>query len=396
MRDIVNPVTSSLEEYPMEELFKIKQKLINNNQKIYDFGVGDPNLPLWEPAIEALKQSAGESQGYPSIGGTKELKEACADYLLRRFCLKEDLSRLLVATKGSKEAIFHIALSLIGRNGKQTVAYPAPGYPVYKSSVLFAQGVPYPVPLTEENHYLMEPWNFPENVIKDLAAIWVNYPHNPTGTTVNIRYWEKLVEWCHREDVILLSDESYVDLYHVLLDSEGEGSSKLPISPLVVSSDRVISFFSLSKRSGFTGLRTGFMAGDRRILEPHLKARANFGLSTPVCIQKAAAKAWLDDKHVALRREIFSERLDFAFEKLSQMKLLVEKPKVPFYLWLKIPEKLFQKDIDFCLNLARDGVITTPGRWLGSKEEHFFRLSLTLSLEDMGEAFDILRKHIIN
>lgn len=86
---VVNPVTSSLEEYPMEELFKIKQNLINKNQRIYDFGVGDPTLPLWKPAIEALKESAGESQGYPSIGGTKELKEACADYLLRRFFLKK-------------------------------------------------------------------------------------------------------------------------------------------------------------------------------------------------------------------------------------------------------------------------------------------------------------------
>lgn len=390
----VNSITSSLEAYPMEELLKIKQALKEKNQKFYDFGVGDPKLPLWEPAIEALKKGAEDSLGYPSIRGIKELEESSCDYLRRRFSLEDDLGRAIVPTRGSKEAIFHIALSLIGREGKYTLAYPAPGYPVYKSSALFARGKPYPVELTEENNYLVEPWNFPKEVQEDLCALWVNYPHNPTGTTVSKAYWEKLVGWCQKQDVILLSDESYVDLYHVSLD-EKEHASKRPLSPLVVSSDRVISFFSLSKRSGFTGLRAGFMAGDRNILEPHLKARANFGLSSPLCIQKAAAVTWGDDEHVLARRECLSERLDFAFKELSQLKLLTKKPEIPFYLWLKVPDKKGQDDVSFCLDLARDGFIATPGRWLGAKENCFFRLSLTLSLKEMSEAFQILRKHVI-
>ena len=390
----VNRLTADLHAYPMEELNRIKLALKKENKKIYDFGVGDPKLPLWEPAIDALKESASSSLGYPSIRGDAEAKEAHETYLKERFGLESDPDRALFPTRGSKEAIFHMALSLVGRKGKMTLAYPSPGYPVYKASALFAGAIPYEVELNEENNYLVKPWTFEREVIDDLACVWVNYPHNPTGTSVDRAYWDKLVAFCHKEDVILLSDESYVDIYHSELDTEGKKELR-PITPLVCSSKKVVAFFTLSKRSGFTGLRAGFMAGDKSILEAHLKARANFGLSAPLCIQKAANLTWKDRFHVDERKKELSQRLDFAYGFTKGLGLIDKKPIVPFYLWLKIPERIKKDDIRFCLDLAKDGFVATPGAWLGGKTNKHFRLSLTLGEKEMAEAFKILAKHLI-
>lgn len=394
MPSFLNPVTKNLKPYPMEELVRIKQELQGENKKIYDFGVGDPKLPLWEQAIKTLQEKAAtDSLGYPSIKGTKELDEAHRAYLKKNFSLELSDKASVLPTRGSKEGIFHIALSLIGRAGRKTLAYPVPGYPVYESSALFAGGTPYPVSLTEENNYLMEPWNFPREVQKDLAALWINYPHNPTGKCVSRKHLEKLVSWCQENDVILLSDESYIDLYHESLEDPSKQNER-PVSAVTVSEDRVISFYTLSKRSGFTGLRAGFIAGDKRILEAHTKARANFGLSSPLCIQESARVTWMNEEHVKDRRKIMSQRLDLAFPILEKLGMVKEKPVVPFYLWLKIPDKIKEDDISFCLGLAKDGVIMTPGRWLGAQSDRHLRIALTLDKKNMLEAFKLLSQHI--
>lgn len=383
----VNSTTQNLAAYPMEELHRIKLSLKKENKTTYDFGVGDPKLPLWKPAVDALKKAAENSLGYPSVRGSQETQEAHEFYLKQRFAINPSEKRAIFPTRGSKEAIFHIAFSLIGRKGKHTLAYPKPGYPVYKSSALFAHGKGFEVELTEENQFLMEPWTFPKEVIKDLTAIWVNYPHNPTGKSVDRTYWEKIISWCHENDVILLSDESYVDMHHVDFNNH----PSRPATPLSFSDEGVIAFFSLSKRSGFTGLRAGFMAGDKNILEPHMTARANFGLAAPHCIQEAANLAWKDSTHVESRKKILSKRLDFAFDQAKNFGLIKEKPINPFYLWLKIPDRVKKNDIGFCLDLAKDGFIATPGAWLGAETGKHFRLSLTLENDQMSEAFKILK-----
>jgi len=391
METYVNPVTSNLNVYPMERLYTIKKSLLQEGKTLYDFGVGDPKIPLWKPILEAVKGSVDDALGYPSIGGISSLVVAQKNYLKKRFSFDLDPQKTgCVPTRGSKEAIFHIALSLVGRNGKKTIAYPQPGYPVYKSSALFAGGKAHPIYLSEKNSYLVEPWNFEPEVIKDLSALWVNYPHNPTGKSVDKSYWEKLIHWCQTNDVILLSDECYNDLYDHKFDEEGLEHLK-PITPLSLSTDKVLSFFSLSKRSGFTGLRAGFIAGDKNILDPHIRARANFGLSSPVCIQRGAALAWQDDKHVEDRRKILSKRMAIAYPILKDLGMMKKKPDVPFYIWAKIPEHIKQDDITFCLNLAKKGVITTPAKWLGSQENNYLRFSLTQDENKILEAFEILK-----
>ena len=136
------------------------------------------------------------------------------------------------------------------------------------------------------------------------------------------------------------------------------------------------------------------MAGDRRILESHLKARANFGVACPTFVQHGAIVAWNDDLHVAERRKIFTDRVHFASEALGQLGIHHNKPDTTFYIWAKIPDKFRGDDVAFCLGLAEEGVISSPSRWLGESTSGYFRLALVPELKETEEAFKIIAKYI--
>lgn len=394
----INKVTAELEEYPMEELARIRRELVKKGQKVFDFGTGDPKIPTWEPIREALKGALPEISQYPSVKGIDALKAAQQGYLERRFDIRPDQGYDIIPTSGSKEAIFHIALSLVGRaNGKKHIIYPDPGYPVYRSATKFAGGIPFPVKLVPDNGFLLEPWNLPPYIQRDAAAIWLNYPHNPTGATATREYWQQVVEWCHKTDTILLSDDCYIDIYDSAIDKKPVDDplqDERPFCPLQLTHDRVLTFMSLSKRSGMTGYRAGFIAGDPDIIKPVLRARANFGVGQPDFVQQSAVVAWNDDEHVRERRQIFTQRIAAAAPVFQELGLLDEAPKATFYLWVRIPKAFGTGDVRFCLNLAEHGVICSPSSWLSESIKGYARFALVPDEESTAEALQVIKDYI--
>ena len=393
----VNKVTTELAEYPMEELARIRKELVAQGKPVFDFGTGDPKIPTWEPIRDACREAIPEISQYPSVKGSDALKSAQQGYLERRFSLRANEYEV-IPTAGSKEAIFHVALCLVGRaGGKKHIIYPDPGYPVYRTSTLFAGGIPYPVKLSADNGFMLEPWDLPPYIQRDAAAIWINYPHNPTGAVASREYWKRVVEWCHRTDTILLSDDCYVDIYDSAIDltplPDGAEDDR-PMCPLELSSDRVLSFMSLSKRSGMTGYRAGFIAGDADIISAMLRARANFGVGSPDFVQKAAVVAWNDDAHVLDRRAIFTQRIAQAAPVFQELGMLKEVPKATFYLWTKIPSAFGSGDVRFCLNMAELGVICSPSSWLSESIKGYARFALVPSTEATAEALQIIKDYV--
>ncbi|MFW7382069.1 MAG: pyridoxal phosphate-dependent aminotransferase [Oligoflexus sp.] len=384
-----NDVTNQLKPYPMEELAVIRQNLVSAGQKVYDFGTGDPLIPTWQPIMQALKDSITAISQYPSIKGNAELRQSFWGYCQRRFQLTAEKGLDILPSNGSKEAVFHVALSLIGRaGGRNIIMYPNPGYPVYRSSALFAGGIPQPIDLKEEDGFLIKPWDQPRAVQKQTAALWINYPHNPTGAMIDRAHLEKIIDWCHENNVILLSDDCYIDIYDPSLDQAGQR----PLNPLEISQSKIVSFMSLSKRSGITGYRSGFMLGDKDLILGMQRARANFGVGTPQFIQQASVVAWQDDSHVLERRKIFAERMAIAYDHMADLKLIDEKPSATFYLWCRVPDQ--GDDIAFCKDLAKHGVIASPSQWLSEGIRGYFRLALVPELEDIEAAMKIIRTHV--
>lgn len=384
-----NELTESLPTYPMEALANIRRDLQSQGRTVYDFGTGDPRIPTWNKIIESMSHNIPEVSQYPTISGSDDLRAAIWSYLARRFSYSPEAGFDILQTNGSKEAVFHIALSVVGRRGRQTILYPDPGYPVYKSSTLFAHGKPRPIPVTDKNSYEMRPWDLSEEVQNDVAAIWVNYPHNPTGALVSESYLSKLADWARAKDVLILSDDCYIDIY----DQEWDTSGQKPIHPYRFAPERSLSFMSLSKRSGMTGYRSGFVLGPEALIASLKKARSNFGVATPLPIQAAAAVAWRNDEHVEKRRKIFSERLDYAYGVCSRLGLCHSKPLAGFYLWCRVPNQ--QDDVEFCLNLAKEsGVIVSPAQWLGELSRGYFRMAMVPTLDQIKSALCELEKFL--
>ncbi|NPA51380.1 MAG: succinyldiaminopimelate transaminase [Aquificae bacterium] len=382
----MNRILKELKAYPMEELNKIKQSLIKEKRKIYDFGTGDPREPTDEKIRKALIESVPTVSQYPSVYGIKELREAISRWFYRRFNVNLDPDKNIIPSAGSKEAIFHFPLVFIDpQEEKNRVIFGTPAYPVYERGTLFANGIPTPVTLKEKDRFLLRLDKVDKSVLEETKIVWVNYPHNPTGAFAPKSYYEEMYGICREYDIILCSDECYSEIYF----------DKKPPSALEVGEENIVVFHSLSKRSGLTGYRTGFIAGDPKIISEYKKYRASFGVASPDFIQKAAVVAWSDEKHVEERREIFRKKRDILLEFLDKVGLKYLYPEATFYIWIKTPEGIDPKD--YIKALVKNGIIVSLGEnfcsGLQTKNQtcnsEYFRVALVPTVDECKEAVKV-------
>jgi succinyldiaminopimelate transaminase len=287
----------------------------------------------------------------------------------------------VLPASGSKEAIFHLPLAVVAADEKKRrrIVYPSPSYPVYDGSARYAQCVPYPVALCEDNGYRLELEALGSDVLEQTCIAWINYPHNPTGASVDLGYLRRQVEVAREYDILLCADDCYLDLYF----SENEP----PPGVLQVTQTGVLSFGSLSKRSGMTGYRSGYVAGDASAIAALKRARPNFGVASQNFVQAAATAAWSDDVHVAERRAIFRAKRDRLAAFLVERGYVVSGSQGAIYLWVRVPEA---DDRDaFFARLLEHGIVVSPGESFGAGGEGYFRLALVPSLQEIERAIAV-------
>ncbi len=385
----MNRILKELKPYPMEELNKIKNQLKEKGIKIYDFGTGDPKEPTDKKIREALINSVPEISQYPSVAGKKELREAISKWFKKRFDVFIDPDTEIIPSAGSKEAIFHFPLVFIdSEEKKKRVIFGTPAYPVYERGTLFANGIPHPVQLKEEDNFLLRLDKIDKSVLEETKIVWINYPHNPTGAVASISYLEEVCRICKEHNIILCSDECYTEIYF----------DNPPPSALQVSKEGVVVFHSLSKRSGMTGYRSGFVAGDRKIISEYRKYRASFGVASPDFIQEAAKIAWSDEEHVEKRRNIFNQKREIFIQFLNKIGLEYLYPEATFYIWIKTPKGISTKD--YVTNLLKHGIVVSVGENFCAGVEikgnrcrsEYFRIALVPTVEECKEAVKIWEK----
>ncbi len=209
-----NPLLQSLSPFGLTKNEDKKEKLKSQGLCIYDFTLGDPLEPTPAFVKEALIKGLADISQYPLSIGSLSLRKSCAQWLKTRFSLDIDPHKNILSTNGSKEAVFHIPQVLFNANSeKRTVIFPEPGYPVYKSGTALAGGLPYVNALKPSHQYVFDQTDIPTSVLTQTAAAWVSYPHNPTGATISTQKMEDIYKWALDNDIILLSDECYVDMY---------------------------------------------------------------------------------------------------------------------------------------------------------------------------------------
>lgn len=380
----LNPLLSTLGAYPAEALHAEKRALLAAGREVFDFSVGDPLEPTDPRIVAAFRAAVPAVSQYPTIAGEDDGRAACAEWVARRFGVTLDPAREILPSAGSKEAIFHLPLAFLDPRGpRRRVLFGTPAYPVYERGTRFACGEPWAVELRAEQGYRLEPWELPAGQLAETAVLWINYPHNPTGATVDRDYLARLAELCRRHDILLCSDECYVDLY---LDGEP------PPSLLEVAREGVLVFHSLSKRSGMTGYRAGFIAGDAQLIGALRRARANFGVASSTMVQAAAAWAWRDDAHAAARRAVFRRKRELFTRFFAEVGLACAPCSATFYVWLRTPGDADPRR--YAAELAeRAGILVSPASNLGV-EQPYVRLALVPTEADCARAIACWRELI--
>ena len=349
-----NPVLDALPTYPFVELDRRKAALQAQGRPVFDFAKGDPVEPTPDFIREALLAAVEPSCPYPSVTGRSDVREAIAAYLQRRFGVTVDPKVGVLPTSGSKEAVFHAPLLVIDPHADdRVVLFPDPGYPAYERGALFAGAEAHPVPL--DGDHVFRPWLLPDALLRRCRLLWINSPHNPSGAVTGRDDLERIVELCHKYDIVLMSDETYADLY-------SEGSAPPP-SVLEISQSGVLALHSLSKRSGMTGYRSGFLAGDPALIARTRELRANPGIAPQDFVNAAAAVAWSDDAHVAVRRQVFSDKKRVLIDFFREQGWTFLGEAATIYLWLRVPAG--DDDRAYATRLLDAGIVVSPGAMLG-------------------------------
>jgi len=376
----LNPVLEGLSAYPLARLDERRAELRERDVRLFDFGTGDPREPTDEGIRGALIGAVPKVSRYPSSVGTPALREAFVGFMRRRHGVDLDPNREVLPASGSKEAIFHAPLAFLHpSHERRGVAYGTPGYPVYERGTLFAGGEALPVHLGREDDFLLR---VDEIDPQRTRALWINYPHNPTGATAPLSYLEEVAAFCQEHDILLFSDECYNDVY--------EGSP--PSSILQVTRERTVAFVSLSKRSGMTGYRSAMMAGDAEMISALKKMRPSVGAASPTFVQEAATAAWNDDAHVERRNRTFAEKRALFAGFFEEAGIEHLPTGASLYLWAAVPEGYGGDDEAYALRLMEEGIIVAPGSSFGPGGEGSFRVALVPGVEDCREAISRWRR----
>src|SRR6185437_1980902 len=308
--------------YPFTRLEEERRRLLEAGVDVIDFGKGDPNEPTDPMIRQALVEALPERAPYPLAQGLPELREAAAGWLDRRFGVSVDPEREIVPTYGSKEAIFSLAQVLGTR--ERVVAFGEPAYPVYERGALFAGARVQALPLSRENGFLPDLAELDD----DVALVWVNYPHNPTGAVAPREFYDELAEAAERHDFIVGSDEAYTELWF----------DQPPVSALQAADrSRIVVFQTLSKRSSMTGYRSGFVAGPPEIVAALKAYRPTVGTAPQEFVQRASVVAWDDERHVEETRARYTAKRDVLLPVLAARGWEVVASEATMYLWVAIP-----------------------------------------------------------
>jgi succinyldiaminopimelate transaminase len=372
----LSPVLASLQTYPFVRLDEAKAAARARGIDLIDFGMGDPIEPTPAFVQRALADALPLTAGYPRAPGLRELREAIAGWLERRFGADVDSERELIPTYGSKEAIFLFPLVACSP-AKDVVVIPEPAYPVYERGARFAGAEPRFVPLREENAWLPDLEAIDEETWERCAIFWVNYPHNPTGAVVPDSFLEELAGRARAHGFYLASDEAYTELWF-----------DVPPTSAVQLAGRqnVVVFQTLSKRSSMTGYRSGFVCAEPELIDALRSFRPNAGTAPQEFVQRASVAAWSDEAHVAETRERYARKRALLAPLLD---LAAGSSEATFYLWFRVPTG--ESSEAFATRLLEHGVVVAPGSFFGPSGEGYARLALVPTLEECERAAAILQ-----
>ncbi len=328
--------------------------------------VGDPHGKVPPFVMDAIARNSHLFGEYPPVNGTPEWREAAAAWVRRRFALPAasvDPDRNVLPLNGTREGLFlaPFVVTPEKKAGTQPVILiPNPFYQCYAAAALAVGAEPVFVTASAATNHLPDFESLPSSLLDRAAAVFICSPSNPEGVCASDDYWRTLFALADRHDFTMFADECYADIYF----------GKPPVNALTArfaysgNLDRLLTFHSLSKRSGLPGLRSGIVAGDAKLIDKFRAFRNYAAPQVPMPIMAASAAAWSDEVHVAANRETYAERFRLAGRLLGN-RAGFRLPEGGFFLWLDVGDGEAT-----ALRLWREaGIRVVPGAYMGRETE---------------------------
>lgn len=361
-----------LPPYVFHEVNALKMNLRRKGVDIIDMGMGNPDQPTPDHIIDKMVEVARDpkAHGYSNSAGLPALRRAICRHYKRRFDVDLDAETEAIVTIGSKEGLAHIFLALLDP-GDQAIV-PNPAYPLHLYGVAIANGNVISLPLNAETDFVPDLEMITRELWPKPKVMIFNFPHNPTTATVDINFFEEIVDFARRQDIIVIHDMAYSDIafdgFEVPSFLQVKGAKEVGVE-----------FYTMSKSYNMAGSRVGFCLGNPEIIHALsvIKNYYDYGVYTPIQVSAITALDGPQDC-VRIARETYQHRRDTLVEGLNRIGWPVPTPKASMFIWAPIPEKYREMgSMAFAVKLMEEAeVAISPGVGFGDNGEGYVRISL--------------------
>jgi LL-diaminopimelate aminotransferase len=377
--------TASVKPYYFFNLQQKIDQLKASGKDILRLDIGSPDLPPPPEVIDALVESARrpDTHGYTPNRGPLAYREALAKYYQDRFGVILDPEKEVLPLLGSKEGIINLHQVIIDPGDE--VLVPNPGYPSYRFAAEYAGGTVREYSLIPAHQYLPDNEEIKGKLSGRTKILWINYPNNPTGATIQLETMQALVNLALEKNFFIVHDAPYSDIYY-----------EKPLPPSILSipgaKDIAVEINSLSKTFHMAGWRIGMICGNRDIIQAIQVLKSKVDNSTAAPIFSAAIRAFsLKRDWIEERNQVMKKRRDIFCTFLNNHTAEFSVPKAGFYIWAKIPQA-YPTAADFCDKaLMEAGVSMTPGYIYGTNGNLYYRVSLCQPQEILSQAIERLQ-----
>jgi aspartate/methionine/tyrosine aminotransferase len=358
-----------------------KSKAINEGKKIIDLSLGSSDLPAPNHVINTIEKALQDSSTHAYVlhHGTQKFRQIIAQWYEKRFGISVDYETEILQLIGCQEGTAHLPLAIL--NPGDFALLLDPGYPSHAGGIYLAGGQIYAMPLLVENNFLPIFNDIPDQVLNKAKMMILNYPHNPTTATAPLNFFEEAVNFCQKNNLILVHDFPYMDIYF---------NENPPPSILQADKNKSVSieFFTFSKSYNMGGFRIGFAIGNPQLIKALKQVKAVVDFNQYQGILQGGISALTGSQECVKNTvNIYKQRRDFLVASLHKIGWQVSTPEATLYLWAKLPEKWQNKSLEFCTKLvAETGVALTAGAGFGQNGEGYVRFALVHNEEMLREA----------
>lgn len=367
------------------KLLEIKKKKLEQGESVIDLSVGTPNIPPAKHIMEALCASASNKSKYVyAISDQNVLLEAVSSWYKTRYFVDLNPKTEICSLFGSQEGFAHLAMTIVDEG--DIVLVPDPCYPAFADGPRLAGAKLYYMPQRKENDYLIQFDEIPKEVAKKAKLMIVSYPNNPTTALAPNEFYEELIQFAKKYDIIVLHDNAYSEL---VFDNLTCGS----FLSFPGAKEVGVEFNSLSKTYAMAGARIGFCVGNEQVVSNLKKLKSNIDYGMFIPIQDAAIAAITGEQDfVNETRMLYEKRRNLLCDGFNSIGWNFAKPKATMFVWAPIPSH-YANSAQFAMDMVeKAGVMITPGSAFGPSGEGYVRMALVQDEEDIRKAIQMVKK----